>query len=173
MATVSPVRAPLLRNALKVVTPAQSSGAASVAEISVGNPRERRGGNEHVFRVAAVAGEAGNLPPFAASHEIAAAAGIAVAAMPAVPADSGALSHFPAEHARADGVDHAGDLVSWNARVSDAGARTFLGVLIAVADAAGLHLDAHRSGGGLAGFRDPPVEKLRGHSGLERRASWA
>ena len=36
MATRSPGRAPLLRRALNVVTPAQNNGAASVAEISSG-----------------------------------------------------------------------------------------------------------------------------------------
>ena len=173
MATMSPVRAPLFRNALNVVMPAQSSGAASVAESSSGIAGQSRGGNEHEIGVASVASETGNLPPFAARHKIAAAAGIAVAAMPAVPADSDALSDFPAENARADGVDHAGDFVSRNARVRDARPRTFLGVFIAVADAAGLHLDAHRSCDGLRDFALHQLKRSLGSSGLERRASWA
>src|SRR5579864_6066242 len=111
----------------------------------VGNRGQRRGGNEHEIGITSVAGKACNLPPFAARHKIAAAAGIAVAAMPAVPPDSDALPYFPAENSRADGIDHAGDFVSWNARVRDARPRTFLGVFIAVADAAGLHFDAHRT----------------------------
>src|SRR5579864_3131776 len=65
--------------------------------------------------------------------------------MPAMPAYTDALSYFPAGNSRADGIDHAGDFVSWNARVRDARPRTFLGVFIAVADAAGLHFDAHRT----------------------------
>src|SRR5271165_1698286 len=69
--------------------------------------------------------------------------------MPAMPADSDALPHFPSGDARAHGVDDPGDLMSRDARVLDTRPRTLLGVFVAVADAACLHLDSYRSGNRL------------------------
>jgi hypothetical protein len=132
-----------LRNELNVVTPAQRRGAASAGEILSGTDARAAAEISMNFGVAAVASEAGNLATLAAGHEVSAAAGNAITAVAAVPADADALPHLPAFYTRAGRIDHAGDFVSGNARVGDARPRAFLGVNVAVTDAAGLHLDAY------------------------------
>src|SRR6202043_3084996 len=57
----------------------------------VWNHRESPGGGNHVIRVTSVAGQARDLPAPAARYEITSAAGVAIAAMPSVPADSDSL----------------------------------------------------------------------------------
>jgi len=47
-----------------------------------------------------------------AREEIAAPAGIAIAAMAAMPADADTLAGFPGEHAIADGIDTAHDFMA-------------------------------------------------------------
>src|SRR5262249_37050606 len=82
-----------------------------------------------------------------AGEVVAAAAGVAVAAVPGVPADADALADLPARgDVLAHGVQHADHLVPRDAREGDPGPRAFLGERVAVADAAGLHLDPHRAG---------------------------
>src|SRR5579864_5550052 len=65
----------------------------------IGNPGQSRGGNKHEIGIAPVAGDTCDLPTFAAGHKIASAAGIAIAAMPAVPTYSDAFSCFPTKNA--------------------------------------------------------------------------
>ena len=52
-----------------------------------------------------------------AEHEFAAAAGLAMAAMAAVPADADALAGLPVGDFGAQDIDHADDLVSGYARI--------------------------------------------------------
>src|SRR4029077_17958198 len=52
---------------------------------------QRHCGHDHAFRVAAIADQSGDLAAQAACDEVAAAAGIAITTMPAMPAYSGAL----------------------------------------------------------------------------------
>ena len=70
--------------------------------------------------VAAVESDAGDLPRHA-GEEIPAAAGVAPAAIAAVPADADALARLPSGHARADRIDHAGHLMARHARVLNPG----------------------------------------------------
>src|SRR5882762_9089506 len=82
-----------------------------------GNQRKRSRGGDHVVRVTSVAGQTRDLSRLAARHEITAAAGVAISAMSAVPADPNSLPHFPPGNARAHGVDDSRDLMSGDARV--------------------------------------------------------
>ena len=66
--------------------------------------------------------------------------------MAAVPADSHSLSNFPPRDSRTYSVYNARDFMAGNAWVLNARAGAFLGVFIAMADAAGLDLDPNRSG---------------------------
>jgi hypothetical protein len=77
----------------------------------------------------------------AAVNEIAAAAGIAGEIMATVPAHAYALARFPVGYIGADGVDAAGDFVSGNAWILEAGPLSFLYERVAVADAAGFDFD--------------------------------
>src|SRR5207253_11127740 len=69
--------------------------------------------------------------------------------LPARPSDADTLAGLPSGHVRADGVDQSDDLVPWNARVLNAGKDPLLGEGVAVADPAGLDLDAYLAGGGV------------------------
>src|SRR5580704_11327271 len=64
-------------------------------------------------------------------------------AMTAVPAYADAHALFPIRHVRPDSVDDTHHLVAWNARILYAGNCADHGEHVAMADAAGLHLDAH------------------------------
>ena len=93
-----------------------------------GHQRERGRRGDHVVGVAAVERDAGHLDSGLAGEEIAAAAGVAVAAVPRVPADADALAGLPARRdVLAHGVDHADHFVPRNARVLDPGPVAFLG----------------------------------------------
>ena len=78
--------------------------------------------------------------------------------MSAMPAHTRALPFFPAGNARSERVDHAGDFVARNARVRNSWSRTFLRVFIAMADAAGVHLETHRSSRRFGNFA---IDKLK------------
>jgi hypothetical protein len=88
--------------------------------------------------------------------------------MSTMPSDSDALSDFPAENAWAYRVNHPRDFMPRNTRVRDARPRTLLGIFIAVADAAGLHFDAHRSGSGLRDFALHQLKRPLGIRDLNR-----
>jgi hypothetical protein len=92
--------------------------------------------------LAARLAEAGHRPDHA-GEKLAAAARVADSAMPSVPAHADPLSLFPRLHVGADLVDDAGHLVARNTRVLNARPVAFLQEHVAVADAAGLDLDAH------------------------------
>jgi len=65
-----------------------------------------------------------------------------------MPSDADTLAGPPSGDVRADGVDQSNDLVPWNARVLNAGKGPLLGEGVAVADPAGLDLDAYLAGAG-------------------------
>src|SRR5262249_31093661 len=96
---------------------------------------------QHVLRVSAVAGEAGDrfvLP----GDKIAASARIAHEAMSSVPADSDAIALLPFGDARAYVVDDAYDFMARHAGIGLPREAAILGQHVAVADSAGLDLKA-------------------------------
>ena len=60
-----------------------------------------------------------------------------------MPAHADTLSLLPRGNARAQFIDDTRDFMSWNARILNAGPLAFFCEHVAVADAAGLYLDAH------------------------------
>jgi hypothetical protein len=60
-----------------------------------------------------------------------------------MPADADAITFFPGRDSGAEVVDHTCDFVPWDAGKLEARPQAVLDVVIAEADAAGLHLDAH------------------------------
>src|SRR5581483_246916 len=87
---------------------------------AVWNACERARRNDDVIGVASVVRNPGNFRCDLAHDEIAAAAGIAITAMTAVPSDADPLSFRPAHDTGAESVDRSGDLVSGRTRVLDA-----------------------------------------------------
>src|SRR5438067_2066950 len=71
---------------------------------------------DHVFPVAAIEANAGDLTAHA-GEEIPAAAVLAVPAVATVPADTNLLACLPLWHARSDRVDHARHFVTGNPRI--------------------------------------------------------
>ena len=97
---------------------------------------------DHRLGIAAVVIDARDLQ-VATVDDVAAATRLAVAAMPAKPADADAGAHAPAHHVGADRVDDAGHFVPRHQRVLHPGKQPILGDHVAVADAASLDLDAN------------------------------
>jgi hypothetical protein len=91
------------------------------------------------------------LPVFA-ENEVAAAAGRAVVAVAAVPAQTDSLTDLEERHIGADGIDNAGDFVAWNPRIGDAGKEAELGDCVTVTNPAGLYTNANFSRTGLGEF---------------------
>src|SRR5438552_2885407 len=96
--------------------------------------RQRFEWRDHVIGITAVIADPGNLA-VRAGDEIAPAAGRAVTAMTAMPADADPLARLPVRHVGAHRIDDPDNLVSRYARVSDAGEGAQLGERIAVAHA--------------------------------------
>ena len=127
---------------------AEQRGGVGVGEF-VGHEGEGVGGGDDVVGIAAVVVDAGDELVFA-EDEVAAAAGRAVVAVAAVPAEADALAELEERDVGADGVDDAGDLVAGDARdIGVPGHMAFLGERVAVADAAGLHANADMAGAGI------------------------
>src|SRR5262249_8611359 len=102
------------------------------------------GRREHGVGVAAVEGDARHLDARLTGEGVPAAAVVAVATVPGMPADADALADLPTcRDVLTSGVDHANHFVPWDARKRDPGPLAFRGHHVAVADAAGLHLDPH------------------------------
>ena len=122
----------------------------------LGDPRRGRVGDDGILGIAAVEADARNLGFLAVDEEPFAArvAGEAVTPMPPHP---GAITHLPGSDARADGVDAPGDLVPGNAREREPRERARLHERIAVADAAGFHLDPELA---RAGLRERALDEL-------------
>jgi len=127
---------------------------------------DRLDGRNHVFRVTAVMADAGNFSELA-EHEIAAAAGIASETMASVPSDSDALAGFPVGNVSTDSVDAAGDLVSGNAWILDAGPMAFLYERVAVADAAGFDFNPDLAAAGLGNVSFDEFEITAGFTDLD------
>ncbi len=118
----------------------------------VRHQRQGDGRSDHVVGITAVEGDAGDLERHLAGEEIAAATGIAIAAMAAMPADAHALARFPLGNARAHGIHRADHFMAGHARILQTGPVTFLDQRIAVTDATGVDLDPHQPGTGLRDF---------------------
>src|SRR5262249_32790047 len=125
------------------------------------HPGDRAGGGDHVLGVAAVKGDARHWTRNA-GEEVSAAAGVAMPAVAAVPADAHALAGLPVGAPGAARADHPGHLMPGHTRVLDSGVRPLLEVRIAVADAARLHLDPPPSGLRL---RHRPLDDFKGPFG--------
>ena len=97
-----------------------------------------------------------------AGEGIAAPAGIAIAAITTVPADSDPLADRPTAHLRSERVDRADNLVSRHAGVGDPGEQPFLGDAVAVTDTAGRDLDPHLSGPGIGDIALDELERAFG-----------
>src|SRR5262249_25331771 len=103
--------------------------------------RERRRRRDHILGIAAIMGDAGHQGLGLARKRTAAAAGIAIAEIAAMPADPDPRSRRPAMDFGPDRIDCADDLVPRNARIFDIREQPLFGDAVAVADAAGLDLD--------------------------------
>ena len=108
----------------------------------VGDLGQRLHRRHHVLRIAAVVADTRNAH-VAAKHEIPGAAGVAVAAVAAKPADAHALPHLPLTHARPERIDHARDFVPRDPRQLETRPQRFLHDDVAVADAARFDPDPH------------------------------
>jgi hypothetical protein len=80
-----------------------------------------------------------------AREEISSAALVAVSAMSAVPADAHPLPWRPADHARANRVNHTRHFMPRNSWVRNSWKQSLLDNRIAVTNAASLHFDADRT----------------------------
>jgi hypothetical protein len=69
--------------------------------------------------------------------------------VPAVPANANAIADFPPLCVCSERIDHAGDLMTGRARVSDSWKEAFFGHRVAMVNAAGLYPDPGVSGGRL------------------------
>ena len=128
----------------------------------VGHGRNRFGRNDYVFRVAAVVADAGNfLKP--AQNEMAATARVAGETVPAVPADANSLAGLPLRDVSPDRVDASGNFVAGNTRVLQSGESGLLYDGVAVADAAGFHLDPYL---GAARLRNWSLHDFKVSTGL-------
>ncbi len=87
--------------------------------------------------------------------------------MAAVPSHSYALAGFPVGYVGADGVDAAGDFVSGNAWILEAGPIAFLYQHVAVADAAGFDFDPDLVAGGLGDVSFDEFEITTGFADLD------
>ena len=122
---------------------AQQRCGIDVAKV-VGDEGDGVGGGDYVVGIATIVVDTGDLLVFA-KHEVAAAAGLAVVAMAAMPAEANALAGLEDGNVGSDGIEYAGDFVAGNARKLDAGPHAQLGERIAVADPAGLNTNAYVS----------------------------
>ena len=108
----------------------------------VRNQRQCIGRRNHVVGIAAIETDPGDLRVFA-ENKVALAAGNAVVAVPAMPAQAHPLSCLEEWNVSPHSIHHASNLMPRYAGIGDAGKEAELGNRIAVANAAGLHADAH------------------------------
>src|SRR5206468_2016841 len=113
------------------VASAEERGGVGGGQIP-GNGGHGFGGGDHVFGIAPVKAEGGDLFELT-ENEIPTAAGIARKAMSAVPAHPGPLAGLPVNDIRPDRIDASGDLVARNTRILQARPETILDQHIAVA----------------------------------------
>jgi hypothetical protein len=83
--------------------------------------------------------------------------------MTSVPSNSDALARFPVGYVGAHGINAAGDFMSGNAWILEAGPMAFLYERIAVTDTAGFDFDPHLIAGG---FGNVSFDELKITTGL-------
>src|SRR5262249_19790339 len=120
------------------------------------HPRDRTRRGDQVLGIATVIRDPRDLAGDA-GKKLATATMVAVSAIAAIPADAHALAGLPVGEAGADGVDHAGHLVTGHAGVLNPRKGPLLDKGVAVADAARQDLNADRSGSRLG---DGPYDDL-------------
>jgi hypothetical protein len=108
----------------------------------VGHQRDPFSGCNHVFRVASIKVNRGDLFNFAID-EVAAAAPLAYETMPAVPAHTNALTGPPKSYVGTNGIDAPGDLMPRHTRILNTRPESFFHQRIAVTDAARFYLDTN------------------------------
>ena len=131
----------------------------------VGETRDGFVRHDHVFGVAAVVGDAGDLRLFAVDEE-SLAARVADEIVPAVPAHADPVAFLPLGHVGPDLVDSSGDLVAWDARQRESGEVAGLHEDIAVAHSAGLDLDPDLPRAGLGDLAFDQLERRVGPRNL-------
>jgi len=108
----------------------------------VGDGSDCFGGDNHVLGITAIEVNSSDLL-VAAEHEITAAAVLAHETVTAMPAYADPLSGLPIGNVGADRVDPAGDFMTGNSWILNAGPMSFLDQSIAATDPTGFHLDTH------------------------------
>jgi hypothetical protein len=112
--------------------------------------------------VSAVIADARNFQ-IPAIAKISASALATSAVLAPVPTNTDTLPLLPLGNTSTHFIDDARHFMSWNARVLNSGPRAFFREHVTVADATGLHLDAHVS---CAGFRNLALDDLEICSGI-------
>src|SRR5438552_8228918 len=107
-------------------------------------PCDRTHRRDHVFAVTTIKADAGHLVRFT-SEQIPAPARVTSPAVAAVPSDTDPLAASPSDHSRADGVNRAGNLMTRDARVLNAGPKALFDQRITMADAARRDFDSNCS----------------------------
>jgi hypothetical protein len=97
-----------------------------------------------------------------AGEKISSAAVITTPAMSTVPAHANAFTGCPALHAGPGRVHQADDFMARDTWILQARPESLLHHSIAMADAAGLHLDSHRAGAGLGDGAFDEFERTSG-----------
>jgi hypothetical protein len=98
--------------------------------------------DHHVFGVTSIKADASDLSELA-KNEITTAARVALKAVPAVPSHAYPLTGLPQGNVCANRIDASGNLVARHSRILNSRPETFFDELVAVAQAAGFHLDAY------------------------------
>ena len=88
-----------------------------------------------------------------------------------MPADTGSLALLPPGDTGTDFIDDARDFVAWNTGILNPGPLAFFGEDVAVADPAGLYLDAHLPYTRLGNFAVGHLEIGTGRRNL-RHSHW-
>src|SRR5579862_6210830 len=104
---------------------------------------QRRGERQHMGGIAAVARDSGSTTNVLAGEIVAAPAMAAIAACATEPADADPLARFPSVDLGAERFDDADHFMAGNPRICQAGHTALDDDGVAVADAAGLHANAH------------------------------
>src|ERR1035438_8440640 len=110
--------------------------------------RERLGWRNHVFGIAAIKIDTGDLA-IHAHREITAPALVADEIVATMPAHAHAIALCPIRDAVAEGIHATGDFVAWHSRILQSRPHSVLHKHIAVTDAAGLNLYPNLPGTGL------------------------
>src|ERR1700722_17892230 len=104
--------------------------------------------DDHILGIPAVKADGRDLFELT-QNEVPAAARVALKAVSAMPSNSHALTRLPQSDVGADGIDATGNLVARHSRVLNSRPVPFFHKRVAMADAAGFHLDAHLPASGL------------------------